>query len=85
MVGCVVVLAWSTHHFWTPAVARALVCEQNGEGGDAILVDHFESNYLLFERAGEGDRVALTDLLIDGDVEVMLEIAGTREPTNARY
>ena len=53
IVGCVVVLAWSTHHLWTPAVARALVCEQSGESGDVILVDHFESNYLLFERAAE--------------------------------
>jgi glycogen debranching enzyme len=40
---------------------------------------------LLFERAGEGDGVALTDVRIDGDVEVVLEISGTREPTNARY
>src|SRR5918997_4163738 len=37
---------------------------------------------LLFERAGEG--VALTDARIDGDVEVVLEISGTREPSNAR-
>lgn len=40
---------------------------------------------LLFERAGEGEGVALTDVRIDGDVEVVLEISGTREPTNARY
>jgi glycogen debranching enzyme len=40
---------------------------------------------LLFERAGDGDQVALTDARIDGDVEVVLEITGSREPTNARY
>jgi glycogen debranching enzyme len=38
---------------------------------------------LLFERTG--DRVALTDTRIDGDVEVMLEIAGTREPVEPGY
>jgi glycogen debranching enzyme len=35
---------------------------------------------LLFERAGAGGQVALTDARIDGDVEVVLEIAGTRAP-----
>jgi glycogen debranching enzyme len=33
---------------------------------------------LLFERAGAGEGVALTDARIDGDVEVVLEIGGTR-------
>jgi hypothetical protein len=33
---------------------------------------------LLFERAGDGGHVALTDARIRGDVDVMLEISGTR-------
>jgi glycogen debranching enzyme len=40
---------------------------------------------LLFERAGAGEQVALTDARIDGDVEVVLEIAGTRAPSGGRY
>jgi glycogen debranching enzyme len=40
---------------------------------------------LLFERAGAGEQVALTDARIDGDVEVVLEISGTREPRGGRY
>jgi glycogen debranching enzyme len=40
---------------------------------------------LLFERAGAGEQVALTDARIDGDVEVVLEIAGSREPSAGRY
>jgi glycogen debranching enzyme len=40
---------------------------------------------LLFERAGDGEQVALTDARIDGDVEVVLEITGTRSPRVARY
>jgi glycogen debranching enzyme len=39
---------------------------------------------LLFERAGAGEQVALTDARIDGDVEVVLEISGSREPTAGR-
>jgi glycogen debranching enzyme len=40
---------------------------------------------LLFERSVAGDQVALTDARIEGDVEVVLEIAGTREPSSGRY
>jgi glycogen debranching enzyme len=40
---------------------------------------------LLFERAGAGRQVALTDARIEGDVEVVLEIAGSRAPRGARY
>ena len=35
---------------------------------------------LLFERTGVGDQVALVDARIDGDVEVVLEISGSRTP-----
>jgi glycogen debranching enzyme len=40
---------------------------------------------LLFERAGAGEQVALTDVRIDGDVEVVLEISGSREPSGGRH
>jgi hypothetical protein len=40
---------------------------------------------LLFERAGAGEQVALTDARIDGDVEVVLEISGSRVPSAGRY
>ena len=33
---------------------------------------------LLFERAAAGDHVALTDARIQGDLEVVLEISGSR-------
>ena len=39
---------------------------------------------LLFERAGDGDQVVLTDARIEGDVEVVLEISATREPNAGR-
>ena len=35
---------------------------------------------LLFERTGVGDQVSLVDARIEGDVEVVLEISGTRAP-----
>jgi glycogen debranching enzyme len=35
---------------------------------------------LLFERTGAGEQVALVDARIEGDVEVVLEISGSRTP-----
>jgi len=40
---------------------------------------------LLFERAGAGEQVALTDARIDGEVEVVLEISGTRLPSGGQH
>ena len=40
---------------------------------------------LLFERVGGDGQVALTDVQIEGDVEVVLEIAATRQAGNDRY
>jgi glycogen debranching enzyme len=36
---------------------------------------------LLFERAGSAGQVALTDARIEGDVEVVLEISGSKAPS----
>jgi glycogen debranching enzyme len=40
---------------------------------------------LWFERSSAGEQVALTDARIDGDVEVVLEISGSREPSAGRH
>ena len=40
---------------------------------------------LVFERAGAAGSVALTDVGIHGDVEVVLEIAGSRTPGDLSY
>jgi glycogen debranching enzyme len=40
---------------------------------------------LLFERSGAGRQVVLTDVHIDGDVEVVLEISSSRQPSGGRY
>jgi hypothetical protein len=50
-IALVVVLMWLTHGWWTVAVARSLVCDANAAPSDAILVENFDSNYLVFERA----------------------------------
>ena len=53
-VGCValvVVAVWLTRGWWTVAVARSLVCDGNAAPSDAILVENFDPDYLVFERA----------------------------------
>lgn len=42
---------WLTTGWWTVAIARSLVCDSSLVQSDAILVENFDPDYLLFERA----------------------------------
>src|SRR4030095_3392707 len=62
-LGIVVVAALtlgSTSRIWTSAMARSLVCAQDGAPRHLILIANFDPNYLLFERAAalQKDRIA---------------------------
>jgi hypothetical protein len=46
-------LAVLTQALWVPVVGHALECQASVNTADAILVDNFEMNYLVFERAAE--------------------------------
>lgn len=59
LVALVVVALWLTSGWWTVAIARSLVCETNRARSDAILIENFESSYLVFERATELRRAGL--------------------------
>src|SRR5215510_3940239 len=50
----------STSRIWTTAIARSLVCAQDVAPSDLILIENFDPNYLLFERAAalQKDRIA---------------------------
>ena len=45
------VLLWLTSGWWTTAIGRSLVCEASLAPSDAILIENFDPDYLLFERA----------------------------------
>lgn len=47
----VVLVAFLTRVFWIPLIGRSLVCSEDVVPSDAILVENFEPNYLVFERA----------------------------------
>lgn len=44
---------WTTRGWWTVALASSLVCDANRAPSDAILVENFNVEYLVFERAAE--------------------------------
>ena len=50
----------STSRIWTSAIARSLVCAQDVAPSDLILIENYDPNYLLFERAAalQKDRIA---------------------------
>ena len=41
----------STRSLWAPPFARTLTCQEHLTPTDAILIDNFDQDYLLFERA----------------------------------
>ena len=46
-----VLIAWSTRGWWSVAIAKSLVCDADAAPSDAILVENFDPDYRLFERA----------------------------------
>lgn len=89
----VVGVLWPTSGWWTAAIARSLVCEGSLAPSDAILIENFNANYPLFERAarlrkaGFAGRVLVPirtnegsqqpDEVALGIVQVMARVAGT--------
>ena len=53
VTACLLILLAVTRSFWLPGVAEGLVCQSEIRPSDAILVDNFEINYVVFERAAE--------------------------------
>ena len=54
-----IIALWLTSGWWTLAIARSLVCDASLAPSDAILVENFDPDYLLFERATKLRRAGL--------------------------
>jgi hypothetical protein len=52
-VALAVFAVWLTRGWWTVAVARSLVCQANSAPSDAILVENFDPDYVVFKRAAQ--------------------------------
>jgi len=71
---------WLTSGFWTVAVGRSLVCDAGVGPSDAILIENFDPDYLLFQRARELRRAGLASRVIvpirtDRDTEAFNDVA----------
>jgi hypothetical protein len=45
------VVVFLTRGFWTVKIAKSLVCEEQIPASDALLLENFDPDYLVFERA----------------------------------
>ncbi len=78
LLALVVLTLWLTSGWWTAAIARSLVCDASLAPSDAILVENFDPDYLLFERARQLREAGLA-------ARVLVPVAvdrGTEEPND---
>ena len=61
VLASVLLLPWITRGLWAGAVAKGLLCAEQGSGTgvDAIVVENFDVNYLVFERAALGNELRI--------------------------
>jgi hypothetical protein len=55
----VIVTGVLTRGFWTTQIGRSLVCARDAAPSDVILIENFDPNYLLFERAAALEKAGL--------------------------
>jgi len=55
----VIGVAMLTNSFWTASIASSLVCAEELGASDAMLIENFDPNYLLFERAAGLEKAGL--------------------------
>jgi hypothetical protein len=61
-IGVLVVLAFTifaTRDVWVAQIGRSLVCARDVAPSDVILIENFDPEYLLFERAAELEKAAV--------------------------
>jgi hypothetical protein len=85
VVALVAIGLWATQPWWTSAVGRSLVCDPDRRASDAILVENFDTDYLVFEeaanlrRAGFATRVLVPVLTAAGRSQPFDVDLGTAE------
>jgi hypothetical protein len=53
-----------TSRWWTVQIGRSLVCAENVARSDALLIENFDPNYVLFERAEALERAGLAPITL---------------------
>ena len=78
LLALVVVTTWLTSGWWTAAIGRSLVCDASLAPSEAILVENFDPDYLVFERARELRRAGIAARVL---VPVSTD-PGTQDPND---
>jgi hypothetical protein len=83
------VTLWLTSGWWTVGIARSLTCEASRAPSDAILVESFDSNYRVLERAKQLRQAGLAARVLvqtwaDADTQEPDEVALARMQVMAR-
>ena len=63
-LGLLVGTLWLTSGWWTEAIGRSLVCDASLASSDAILIENFDPDYLLFERARNLSRAGIASRVL---------------------
>ena len=66
----------ATREFWIAHVGRSLVCAQELAPSDIILIENFDPNYVLFERAAQLEKAGLAP-------RTMVPVQAARDPALA--
>src|SRR2546425_3751719 len=69
----ILLTAVSTRGCWLPQIGRSLVCVEDIAPSDAILVENFDPNYLLFERAAALEKAKLAP-------RTLVPVVASRDP-----
>jgi hypothetical protein len=78
LLALVVIVLWFSSGWWSAVIGRSLVCRGDPAPSDAILVENFDPDYLLFERARQLRRGGVAARVL---VPVWTD-AGTQEPND---
>ena len=78
-------VVWGTRGIWTEGIGRSLTCDEQVAPSDALLLENFDPDYLVFERAAALQRAAVAPRIVvpvqaDGDGETLNSVfKGTAE------
>jgi hypothetical protein len=64
ILAMVILTAWLTRGFWIPSLGLSLACREELGPSDVILVENFDPNYLVFERAAALEKAGLSARVI---------------------
>jgi hypothetical protein len=68
IVGLCLVGLKLTSRLWVPGIGRGLMCNEQASASDAILIENFDPDYLLFERAAAIQKAGLaSQVLVPGE------------------